>query len=248
MFNSCDFLKGKSEKVNSNEVVVAEKPAVSKLKNGIKKYYFDTGELKSIVEYKDNKKVGVSTTYYKSGEKQYDIPYVDGMKHGLVNWYYKNGKVYRETSYAKGKKNGYQKKFWDKGTLKSELLYKNDLPAIGLKEINNQGKEKSTPFIKVEKIDLIKSQKEYVLKFRLSNARKKVQFYQGKLIDGQFFPADGRGFQAMQTVAGVGELRISVPKGFTIEKDIHIVAVEKTSYQNDRILSIKVPVSFRNSN
>lgn len=248
LFNSCDLLTGKSKDKAGSEVVVVKKSTTPKIKNGKKKYYFATGELKSIVEYKDNKKTGVSETFYKSGEKQYSIPYLDGMKHGVVKWYYKDGKVYRETNYVRGKKDGFQKKFWENGKLKSELLYKADLLAVGLREISNLGKEKSTPYIKVEKMDLMKTKEEYVLKFRLSNGRKKVKFYQGKLIEGKFFPENGRGFRDLETKGGVAELRIAIRKGFNIDKDVDIVAIETTAYQNKRVLSVVVPVSVRNSN
>lgn len=246
VLNSCDLLKGKSKEQIESKKIQKKEATAPKVKNGIKKYHFDTGELKSIVQYKDNKKTGVSETFYKTGEKQYDIPYVDGMKHGVVKWYYKDGKVYRETNYIKGKKDGYQKKFWENGKIKSEFFYKKDLLGIGLKEITKSGKEKSVPSIKVEKINLMKTKEEYVLKFRLSNGHKKVKFYQGKLIEGKFFPVNGRGFKELETKAGVGEVRLSVPKGFNISKDIHVVAMETTAYQNKRILSIVTPVSVRN--
>lgn len=249
LLNSCDLLTGKSKEQTKSKEIKKVEASAPKVKNGIKKYHFDTGELKSIVQYKDNKKIGVSKTFYKSGEKQYDIPYLDGQKHGVVKWYYKDGKVYRETNYVRGKKDGYQKKFWDNGKLKSEFSYKNNLLSIGLKEIAKSGKEKSTPYIKVEKINLMKTKEEYVLKFRLSNGRKKVKFYQGKLIEGKFFPEKGgRGYKELETKAGVGELRMAVPKGFNIDKNIHIVAMESTAYQNKRILSIVIPVSIQNTN
>lgn len=248
LLNSCDLQTRKSkESIKSKEIQTVE-TTVPKVKNGTKKYYFKTGELKSIVEYKDNTKIGVSETFYKTGEKQYDIPYLDGMKHGVVKWYYLDGKVYRETNYIKGKKDGFQKKYWENGELKSELFYKQDLLSVGLKEITKTGKEKSVPTIKVEKINLMSTKEEYVLHFRLSDGHKKVKFYQGKLIEGKFFPENGRGFQELETKAGVGELRLSVPKGFNFDKNIYIVAVEKTAYQNDRVLSAMVPLAIRNPN
>ncbi len=248
ILNSCDLLTGKSKEKTESKAIETVKATDPKVKNGTKKYYFNTGELKSIVQYEDKKKVGMSETFYKTGEKQYDIPYVDGMKHGVVKWYYKDGRVYRETNYVKGKKNGLQKKYWENGKIKSELLYKDDMLGVGLKEIAKSGKEKSIPFIKVEKINLMKTKDEYVLKFRLSNGRTKVHFYQGKLIDGVFFPKNGRGFQELVTKAGVGELRLSVPKGFNFDKDIHVVALEYTAYQNDRVLATTFPIALRNPN
>jgi hypothetical protein len=247
LLSSCDLFSKKASKEESGKQIEAVKTSDSKGKNGIQKYYFGTGELKSIVHYKDNKKVGMSETFYQSGEKQYDIPYVDGMKQGLVKWYYKDGKVYRETSYLKGKKEGPQKKFWTNGRLKSEMNYHEDMLSLGIKEYAKSGKEKSVPTIKVEKIDLLKTSQEYVLRFKLSNGRKNVQFYQGELIDGKFFPAKGgRGFAMLKTVGGVGELRMRISKGFVTDKKIPIVAVEKTAYQNDRILTTLVPIHIRN--
>ncbi len=246
-FNSCDFVRlinKKAQEKSTEEIKVVSKP---KIKNGVKKYHFDTGELKSIVTYKNNRKVGVSETFYKSGEKQYDIPYVNGMRHGIVKWYYKDGKVYRETAYEKGKKSGYQRKYWENGKLKSETFYKNNLISTGLKEISKTDKKKSTPFIKVQKINLLKTKQEYVLKFKLSNGRKKVKFYQAKLVEGRFFPGVGdKGITELKTVAGVGELRIPVSKGYNLDKNVSIVAVESTAYQNKRIISKIVKVSVRN--
>ena len=231
------------EKLAEENTVVPK----SKMKNGAKKYYFDTGELKSIVNYKNNKKVGISETFYKSGEKQYDIPYVGGMKQGIVKWYYKDGKVYRETDYKRGKKSGYQRKYWENGRLKSEVFYKDNLVSVGLKEISKTDKKKSAPYIEVQKINLLKTKQEYVLKFKLSNGRKKVKFYQAKLIEGKYFSVNGgKGSVEIKTVSGVGELRIPVGKGFNIDKNISIVAVESTAYQNKRIISKKVHVSVRN--
>lgn len=247
VFNSCDFIKDKTTKTqekSTGENTDASKP---KIKNGPKKYYFATGELKSNVTYKDNKKVGMSETFYKSGEKQYDIPYVDGMKHGIVKWYYKDGKVYRETDYKKGKKSGYQRKYWENGKLKSEAFYKDNLASVGLIEISKTKKKKTAPSIEVQKINLLNTKQEYVLKFKLSNGRKKVMFYQGKLVEGKFFPENGgKGIVELKTVAGVGELRIPVPKGFNVDKVLSFVAVESTAYQNKRIISKKVKVSVRN--
>jgi hypothetical protein len=223
-----------------------EKSKTPKVKNGEKKYYYNTGELKSIVNYKNNKKVGVSHTFYPSGEKQYDIPYVDGMKHGKVIWYYKSGKVYRETDYVKGKKTGMQRKYWENGQLKSEMPFKNSLPGKGLREIGNTGKEKKVAYIKVEKIDKLASAGKYILKFRLSNGRKKVKFYAGTLSEGKYFSELGKGIMEMKTVSGVGEFVFHIPPGFQVIKDFQVIAVESTSYKNKRIISKKVPISVRN--
>jgi hypothetical protein len=254
MFSSCDLIVAGIESIKTinretkkPKKVEEEKVAKTQVKNGVKKYYHNNGKIKSIVNYKNNKKVGVSNTFYNTGEKQYDIPYQDGKKHGKVIWYYKSGKVYRETDYKFGKKNGYQKKYWESGKLKSEMLYKDNMLSTGLKEISNTSKVKSTPKILVQKIDKLAAANEYILKFKLSNGRKKVSYYLGELIEGKYFPADGRGFMELESKSGVAIYKLRVHKGTQMIKDLHLVAIESTPYQNKRVLTTKIPVSVRNA-
>lgn len=246
-FSSCDFVtRGRKAltKNNQDKEITKVDTTSSEIKNGPKKFYYPTGELKSIVNYENNKKVGISITYYKTGEKQYEIPYQDGKKQGNVKWFYKNGKLYRETEYRNGKINGFQKKYWENGKLKSEMLFKEDKPAIGLKEFNSKGVEKTIPSVQVEKINLLATSGNYVIKFRLSNGRKKVQFYQGELIDGKYFAANG--VMEIETKNGVGEVSLTVSKGYQLDNDFHLIALETTAYQNDRVLCKTVPISIRN--
>lgn len=249
-FSSCDLVtKGIKalSKNNQDKEITKVDTTSSEIKNGSKKFYYPTGELKSIVNYENNKKVGISITYYKTGEKQYEIPYQDGKKQGIVKWFYKNGKLYRETEYHNGKINGFQKKYWENGKLKSEMLFKEDKPAIGLKEFNNKGVEKSVPSIQVEKVNLLATSGNYVIKFRLSNGRKKVQFYQGELIEGKYFVVNGVSrIMEIETNNGVGEVSFMIPKGYQLENDFHLIALETTAYQNDRVLFKTIPISIRN--
>lgn len=257
LFNSCDFIASGIKTFSTVKQEVQKKKIQEedqkineslKLKDGEKKYYYANGNIKSIVNYCKGKKIGISQTYYKSGEKQYDIPYQDGMKHGKVIWYYKSGKIYRETQYKKGKKNGYQRKYWESGKLKSEMMYFDNLLSTGLKEVSNTGKVKKMPVIKVEKINRLKETGEYWLKMKLSNGRSKVQFYLGDLIDGKYFPADGRGFMAIDTKNGVAVYKIRIGKGEQLIGDFKLVAIETTAYQNKRLLHKNIPLNIRNAN
>lgn len=253
-FSSCELIVSKIEsfrsdnkEINNQSVEEEEKEnSNSTVKNGVKNFYHKNGKIKSIVTYKDNKKVGVSHTFYKTGEKQYDIPYLEGKKHGKVIWYYQSGKVYRETEYKLGKKDGFQKKYWESGKLKSEAFYKENMLSIGLKEISNTNKVKSEPKIIVDKIDNVATTGEYVLRFKLSNGKKKVSFYFGELVEGKYFPVDGRGLYELQTKNGIAEYKFKIEKGTQLIKDIQLIAIESTSYQNERIISLKIPISKRN--
>ncbi|WP_321299128.1 hypothetical protein [Marinifilum fragile] len=254
IFSSCDLIvsavdsiKTINRETKKQEVVKKENKVVYKQpKNGVKKYKYDNGNIKSIVTFKDGKKVGVSNTFYKSGEKQYDIPYKEGKKHGKVIWYYKDGKVYRETDYKFGKKDGYQRKYWESGNLKSEMVFKENMLSTGLKEIDNSNKVKTTPKIIVDKIDRVATANEYILRFRLSNGRNKVVYYIGELIEGKYFPADGKGFMELPSKNGIAEYKFKVNKGSQLIKDVKLIAIESTAYKNKRVLSVSEPISVRN--
>ena len=55
------------------------------------KTYYDTGELKKEVHYKNGKRHGISTIYYKTGKIKYTAEYVDGKRMNKV-YYYSSGK------------------------------------------------------------------------------------------------------------------------------------------------------------
>lgn len=243
--SSCVFTGKKTEE--KKEIKETEKDIEVKYvqkKEGEKRYKYPSGKLKSIVNFKNGKKVGNSETFYESGEKQYDIPYVDGKKHGKVIWYYKSGKVYRETDYVKGKRTGWIRKYWEDGGLKSEMEVKNSYYSTRLREINQKGKEKKKPYITVQKIDKIQEKGEFILRFKLNNGRKSVKFYIGSLIEGKYFPPNGKGYMELPTKRGVADVILNLSVGHEINKEISVIAVEKTAYQNKRILIKKVPVSL----
>ena len=249
-FSSCNFIARTMESFvvkeqQKKKVEKEEKVKYVKKKEGEMRYQYPSGKLKSIVNYKNGKKIGMSHTYYESGEKQYDIPYVDGKKHGKVIWYYKSGKIYRETDYVKGKRTGWVRKYWEDGSLKSEIEMKNNCYATNLKEISNTGKVKKKPYITVQRIDKIQENGEYTLRFTLHNGRKNAKFYSGKLIEGKYFPANGRGFAEIPSRNGLAEIKFNLPPDYEINNDVNVVTFEKTAYQNKRVLSKKVSVSIR---
>ena len=88
VLSSCDFIKetfAPKDDAVEQSFTIDSKGTDSKSLNGEVRYKFPSGKLKSIVTYKDNKKVGISHSFYETGEKQYEIPYVDGKKDGVVS-------------------------------------------------------------------------------------------------------------------------------------------------------------------
>jgi len=252
ILSSCDFIL---EKFSQKDVTVEQSFTVdssstdSKNINGEVRYKYPSGKLKSIVNYKDNKKVGISMTFYESGEKQYEIPYVDGKKHGEVKWFYKSGRLYRSTPYENGVKQGSQKKYWENGKIKSEMDFENDMMCMGLKEFTNTGKQKTEPQIRVKHVNRLRESSMYHLELSLDKKFSDVQFYIGSLINGKSLPVKVNSYMSeLETKKAKAVFKFSIPKGGSINREIPIVAVVKTSYQNYYILKTKANVSVRNPN
>ncbi len=247
---SCDFIKMKlynKKDVIDESFIVESKSADKKSVNGKVRYKYPNGKLKSIVNYKDNKKIGVSQTFYASGEKQYEIPYKNGEKHGLIKWFYKSGQLYRLTQFENGVKNGKQFKYWESGKLKSEMLFDHNRMCSGLKEFTNTGKHRKMPQIIVKHENRLIESNKYHLNLSLNKKFRTVQFYIGELEEGKCLPLKVNShLSTLETTKGKAIFKFTVPKGHTLNRDIPIVAVIKTPYQNHYILSTKVNVSVRN--
>ncbi|MRT92669.1 toxin-antitoxin system YwqK family antitoxin [Ancylomarina sp. 16SWW S1-10-2] len=252
VLSSCDFIRDKfssKEKVDDKSEIVDLSSSDKNLLNGKVRYKFPSGKLKSIVNYKDNIKVGISHVYYESGEKQYEIPYVNGKKDGLVKWFYKSGKLYRSTSYKKGLKHGLQKKYWESGKIKSKMLFESNMMCTGLEEITKTGKVKAEPKIIVNHVNLLNKSNEYRLELSLDKKYRSVEFYIGKLLDDKCLPVKASSYlSGLETKKGKATFVINVPSGSRLSREIPIVAVAKTSYQNYYVLNTVVNVSVRNPN
>lgn len=250
LLSSCNYiiekLSSKGE-VYDQSVVVDSNSSDKKTLNGKVRYKYPSGKLKSIVNYKDNKKVGISHTYYETGEKQYEIPYVDGKKDGVVKWFYKSGKLYRATTYKAGNKHGMQKKYWESGKIKSKMLFENNMMCKGLKEFTNTGKQKAEPKILVKQVNLLRQSDMYHLEIGMDKKYRKVQFYIGELLNGKCLPLKVNSvLSELETIKGKAVFKFSIPRGHSINRDIPIVAVVKTKYQNEYVLSTIEKVSVRN--
>ena len=252
ILSSCDFTREKFSKENDaveQSFSVDSNSKDKKKLNGKVRYKFPSGKLKSIVNYKDNKKIGTSRTFYETGEKQYEIPYVDGKKHGLVKWFYKSGKLYRSTSYKEGLKHGAQIKYWESGKVKSEMFFEANMMCTGLVEISNTGKQKKAPQIQVKHVNLLRQTNMYHLELSLNKKFRNVQFYIGELVNGKCLPIKvNSSLSELKTKKGKAVFKFSIPKGSSTDRDIPIVAVVKTSYQNQYVLTTKTKVDVRNPN
>ena len=68
----------------------------------VRKTYYNSGELKSTINYVDGFRYGEYKYYWESGELSRTANYVDDLKQGERKWYYKSGKLEYTRNYVDG--------------------------------------------------------------------------------------------------------------------------------------------------
>ena len=118
-----------------------------------------------------------------------------------------------------------------------------------MKEFTNKGKQKEEPQIQVKHVNLLKKTGMFHLELSVNMKFKNVQFYIGELVNGKCLPVKVNSFMSeLETKKGKAIFKFNIPKGKSLDRDIPIVAVVKTRYQNYYILNTKTNVSIRNPN
>jgi|GEM_PF-3852707 len=235
IFPSCDFFKGKNEKLDIKKVYRDDGSLHSvyqykdSLIHGFYKEYYGNGKLKIKMNYKNGKKEGKRSLYYVGGSEQSRIHYKNGVRHGKSIWFYKNGKPYRITNYKTGKKHGPRKKLYKDGKLMSVITYKDEHPVYeSLKEYTNEGKLITDyPEIIVECTDYSDFNNKVILKFHLSNNAKDVNFFIKKKVKN-----DKEIQLPVRSINGKGYMDFYVPPNTILMKKLKIVAKTKTDKQN----------------
>ncbi|MFC1645896.1 toxin-antitoxin system YwqK family antitoxin [Candidatus Omnitrophota bacterium] len=76
---------------------------------------------------------GVHKEYYENGNLRSEISYKDGMWHGSFKTYYENGNLIEERNYVNGKLDGIRRQYDEDGSGPREFYYKNDkiVPRLG---------------------------------------------------------------------------------------------------------------------
>jgi len=153
----------------------------------IEKQYFESGELKLKLPYKNGKIHGVAELYYITGELERLIPHEDGEIEGMVKTYYINGKFESKIPYKNGKENGVGKKYYKSGELLSESNLK-DGKAEGLAiSYYKTGRiEQETYFKNYKHIGTTKNYYEN------GNIKSKVLYENGKRMKIINYSSDGK--------------------------------------------------------
>ena len=67
--------------------------ATGTIPDGIVREYYESGKLKEVSNYKNNKREGTSKWYYEDGVLRAERPYKDDKLNGIVKWHYTTGSL-----------------------------------------------------------------------------------------------------------------------------------------------------------
>ena len=133
----------KDDPINYGKIVSREL-YVNDKREGLSYYYYNSGLLHEVVEYKGNKKHGTAVEYNTDGEIITLQKFSNGVlterqklnrsdernvKQGFWQEYYDNGKVKKEMYYKNGELDGPYKEYNEDGNLSLRLNYKNGIIA-----------------------------------------------------------------------------------------------------------------------
>jgi len=86
--------------------------------------YYEGGQLKEKMTFKEGKKDGVSESYYENGKLKTKLTYKEGKQDGVSELYYKNGQLEYMFTYKEGKKDGVSELYYENGQLEYRWNHK----------------------------------------------------------------------------------------------------------------------------
>jgi len=100
--------------------------------------FYENGQKKSEVNYKDGRVDGLSVYWHENGQKKLEGNWKDDKQNGLWVVWYKNGQKQQEENYKDGKWDGLSVYWYENGQKKLEETYK-DGEIISEKFFNTKG-------------------------------------------------------------------------------------------------------------
>jgi hypothetical protein len=113
---------------NERQTVHYEGKIANNQLNGIWRSYYENGNLKSSVNYKDGKVDGIAFFYYNDNKEtpSAEVVFVQDMIHGTYKEYFQNGVQKAMLTFEKGKLNGDSEFYYPTGKLKMSGKFKDD--------------------------------------------------------------------------------------------------------------------------
>ena len=82
---------------------------------GVSAGYYENGQLKSKVTYKDGKEQGLFEAYRKNGQLWFKQNYKDGVDHGLSESYWEDGQLHLKQNHKDGVEHGLSESYYTDG-------------------------------------------------------------------------------------------------------------------------------------
>lgn len=227
-------------------LIPEKKSEAPKNDNGVtvvKSYYEKSGDLKSEITVKNNKKNGPAKKYYPTGELHTLVNYVDNIKEGETYWYYKNGNPYRVTPYLKGKMHGTRVIYYENGKIKAEIPYLNGELSESTKEYTKQGELiLNQPKLEFEATNLLEYENNFYLKIKLSKKCRKTKYFIEKI------STEGTKILAPISINqhGYGVLKFYLPEGDSQNTVLKIFAQYETSLGHPALISDSYKLAIKN--
>lgn len=120
-----------------NNKLIAKSTVKNGMTDGPVETYYETGELRSTVNFKKDKKEGIEIFYDKKGNVIVEQPYKNGKLHGTLRRYSENNTLIEEGEYSKGKKDGKYNFYDENGNLVQSQEYDDDFMDGTVKSYEN---------------------------------------------------------------------------------------------------------------
>ena len=117
--------------------------------------YYPSGQIKSIVPYKDGEQYGIVKRYFENGSREEDVMMKNNKVHGSYRSWYSNGKKQREFFSINNVMSGEFKEWNEYGVLLREIIENTELQRIVVKtfwengQIKMQGTSKTPPTLSI---------------------------------------------------------------------------------------------------
>jgi len=215
-------------------------------KSGPSKSYYSNSNIKSLTFYKKGKRDSVFYEYFEDGKVKKEGKYKDGKLEGEMKAYYENGKVLSLLNYKNNKKHGEQRYFYDSGQLKAVTDFYDGRPGIKLEEYTSDGKKiKHDLRILTKEVNKLAFEEMYFYLFKLNKSSSDDQFYMGELDQGKYLPVS---YYTLKKKDGFFVKDFFVPQYAYLMDKLNFIAVTKTKFGHDLILTKTVNVAINNYN
>lgn len=134
---------------------------------GMTWWYNEKGNIKSKVNFDNDKENGLYTSYYDNGKIKLTVTYVMGQKDGIQKIYYDNGQLGSQVNYNMGRREGLMTEWDAEGFKSSEVFYKHNYK-VGLKKyFDHNGTVTMTQEFKMDRnpvmVKMLKDKREETL-------------------------------------------------------------------------------------